>query len=290
VAALTFSLLAVAFVVAWLTFRIERAAVRRREIASAQAVLTAVRRGLVLGMPSLGEEYQGWGRLYFARSASGATALQAGADAQRLVERGGSYQAYRVPLAPLERLATARGAGTLVSEETVLAANLALWRVGVFNHLVDKQTSFNVAHAVEIADDATPSDRRRAISVAAAGIATALHLDGVGRAADDNGWYRRLTEAVAADIRRLGRLHASPWWRAYPGAWHLLVGDLLALATCAGLLALGGVRLYDAGSDDGQGPTRPTTTVPRASTSSTSSSGVNPHLTTVVRSVRGRWP
>lgn len=289
-AALTFSLIALAFVVAWSTFRIERAAAWRSELAHAQAVLAAVRRGLVLGMPSLGEEYQGWGRLYFARSATGATALDAGAAARRLVERGTSYQAYRVPVAPLERLATARGAGTLVSEETVLAANLALWRLGIFNHLVEKQTAFNVAHAVEIANDATASDRRRAISVAAAGIATALHLDGIGRAADDGGWYRRLTEAMAADIRRLGRLRASPWWRAYRGAWHLLVGDLLALTACAALLALGGIRLHDAISDDAQGPTRPTTTVPRASTSSTSSSGVNPHLTTVVRSVRGRWP
>ena len=188
-AALTFSLIAVAFVVAWLTFRLERASARRREIAAAQAVLVAVRRGLVLGMPGLGEEYQGWGRLYFAKTVSGATALEAGSTARELVERGSSYQAYRVPVAPLERLAAAHGAGTLVSEETVLAANLALWRVGVFNHLVEKQTSFNVAHAAEIADGRTPSERRRAISLAAGGITTALHLDGIGRAADEGGWY-----------------------------------------------------------------------------------------------------
>jgi hypothetical protein len=290
VAALTFSLVAIAFVVAWLTYRVERASARRRDIAAAQAVLGAVRRGLVLGMPGLGEEYQGWGRLYFARSATGATALQAGSAAQRLVESGGSYQAYRVPVAPLERLATTRAAGSLVSEETVVAANLALWRLGVFNHLVDKQTSFNVAHAVEIADGTTPTERRRAISVAAGGITTALHLDGIGRAADEGGWYRRLTDAVAADIRRLAQMRSSPWWRSYAGAWHLLAGDLLAVAACAGLLALAGVRLHDAVTDDGSAPARPASTNGRASTSSTSSSSVNPHITTVVRSVRGSWP
>ena len=286
-AALTFSLIAVAFVVAWLTFRLERASARRREIAAAQAVLVAVRRGLVLGMPGLGEEYQGWGRLYFAKTVSGATALEAGSTARELVERGSSYQAYRVPVAPLERLAAAHGAGTLVSEETVLAANLALWRVGVFNHLVEKQTSFNVAHAAEIADGRTPSERRRAISLAAGGITTALHLDGIGRAADEGGWYRRLTDAVAADIRRLGQMRSAPWWRAYRGAWHLLAGDLVAVAACAGLIALGATRLHDATTDDDRAPARPAAT-PAASTSSTSTSP--PHTTTVVGSVRGRWP
>lgn len=289
-AALTFSLIAIAFLVAWLTFRIERSSARRREIASVQAVLAAVRRGLVLGMPGLGEEYQGWGRLYFAKSASGATALQAGSAAQRLVERGSSYQAYRVPVAPLERLATSRAAGTLVSEETVVAANLALWRLGVFNHIVDKQTSFNVAHAAEIADGTTPTDRRHAISIAAGGITTALHLDGIGRAADEGGWYRRLTDAVAADIRRLGQMRTAPWWRGYRGAWHLLAGDLLAVAAVAGLLVLGAGRIHDAVTDDAQPPARPTASIPGASTSSTSSTGKTAHVTTVVRSVRGRWP
>jgi hypothetical protein len=293
---LTLALIALAFVFVWLIFRLERAAERRGAIAAARATLVATQRGIVLGMPELGDAYQGWGRLYFSKSVSGSTALQAGDAAQRLVEHGTSYQLYRVPVAPLERLAAPVRVGGLVSEQTVHAANLALSRIAVFNQMVDKQTSFNVAHAVEIADSQTTAERRYAISLAARQMTTALHLDGIGRASEAGGWYRRLTEALSADIRRLDQLRESSWWRNSKGAPHLLIGDVLAVLVCAALLGVGAARAYDAIHDD-RSPAAPAQGKPTTTTSSTSSkpsqSGGVPYRTTTIggsTTIQGRWP
>jgi hypothetical protein len=294
--------IAATYVLAWLIFRRERAASRRHDVTAVRAVLLAVQRAIVLGIPELGDEYQGWGRLYFARAWNGSTALQAGDTARKLVERGGSYQAYRIPVASLERLATPAWAEGLLSEETVFAANFALWRVNVFNQMVEKQTSFNVAHAVEIADGKTSAGRRQAISLAAREINIALHLDGIGLASGDGGWYRRLMEAVAADVRRLDRMRESAWWRNYSGAWHLLIGDLAAVLACVALLALGGVRSYDAVHDDDPqvrpgGTPAPAASTASSTTSSTASTEPPPsraatYRTTTIggRTLRGRWP
>jgi hypothetical protein len=293
---LTLALLAFAFVFVWLIFRLERAAERRAAIAAARATLVATQRGIVLGMPELGDAYQGWGRLYFSKSVNGSMALAAGDAARKLVEHGTSYQLYRVPVGPLERLAAPVRAGGLVSEQTVHAANLALTRITVFNQMVDKQTSFNVAHAVEIADSQTPPERRQAISLAARQMATALHLDGIGRAGETGGWYRRLTEALSADIRRLDQLRESSWWRNYNGASYLLIGDVLAVLVCAAVIGVGAVRAYDEIHDDGS-PASPAQTEPVPTTPATSSTpspgGAGPHRTTTIRgstTVRGLWP
>ena len=229
-------------------------------------------------MPELGDAYQGWGRLYFSKSVNGSTALQAGDAAQRLVEHGTSYQLYRVPVAPLEQLVAPVRVGGLVSEQTVHAANLALSRIAVFNQMVDKQTSFNVAHAVEIADSETPAERRRAISLAARQMTTALHLDGIGRAAEAGGWYRRLTEALSADIRRLDQLRESSWWNHSKGAPHLLIGDVLAVLVCAGADRGRRRRAYDAIHDD-DSPAIPARSNPAPTTPATSSTSSKPSPT-----------
>jgi hypothetical protein len=291
---LTFALLALAFVFVWLMFRLERSAQRRAAISAARATLVATQRGIVLGMPELGDAYQGWGRLYFSKSVNGSTALEAGDAARRLVEHGTSYQLYRVPVAPLERLAAPVRAGGLVSEQTVHAANLALSRITVFNQMVDKQTSFNVAHAVEIADSQTPAARRQAISLAARQMATALHLDGIGRASEAGGWYRRLTDALSADIRRLDLLRESWWRRNYSGAAHLLIGDLLAVLVCAALIGVGADRAYDEIHDD-RSPATPAQPVPTTSSTSSTPSprGTAPQRTTTIRgstTIQGQWP
>jgi hypothetical protein len=132
-----------------------------------------------------------------------------------------------VPTQPLELLATSPGGGELISEETIFAANFALWRVGVFNHLVEKQTRFNERHAAEIADVALTQGRREAIARAAEETNIGLHRDGIGEAASENGWWNRLTSAVALNIETLAQMEHERWWR-HRGEGHLLLGDVLA--------------------------------------------------------------
>jgi hypothetical protein len=230
-------LAAAALAVAWVIFRLERRSSRARDVASARATLVAVQRGIVTGIPELGPTYRGWGDIYFTKIYDGQTALRAGLEARRLVEQGGSYQVFVVPTEPLELLATPSIGLDLISAETVFAANFALWRTRVFNQFVEKQTAFNAFHAAEIADDTTSPARRLAIALAAEEINIGLHLDGIGEAGKEGGWYHRLTQAVAANVERLDRLRDEPWWR-YPDERHLLVGDVLvaalAIATVVG--------------------------------------------------------
>ena len=108
-------------------------------------------------------------------------------------------------------LATRDLVGDLISEETVFAANFALWRVEVFNQLVRAQTDFNMRHAVEIFDDKLDTDRRTVIAEAAQEISVGLHIGGIGRAGEAGGWYQRLTESVHADTERLRRMRHWRW-------------------------------------------------------------------------------
>ncbi len=54
-----------------------------------------------------------------------------------------------------------------------------------------------------------------------------LHLDGIGEAALEDGWWGRLTSAVDSNIAMLDELEARRWWQR-PGDRHLLIGDGLA--------------------------------------------------------------
>jgi hypothetical protein len=76
----------------------------------------------------------------------------------------------------------------LISEETVFAANFALWRVMIFNQYVQQQALFNALHAAEILDPATTDDRLMTLGVAAGNLSEGLHLDGIGQANADGGW------------------------------------------------------------------------------------------------------
>ena len=247
---------ALALAVAWFAFRVERASSRRRDIQAARAALVAVKRGMVEGRPAGGDPYFGWGTIYFGNEYNAVTAYNAGLDAARLVEQGGSYQVFAVPSAPLERLATAGGVGDLISEETIFAANFALWRVGVFNQLVEKQTAFNVQHAAEISDDSLPAGTRKAISLAAQELNIALHLDGIGLAARPDGWFGGLTAAVNDDVARLDSMAATPWWH-YSHDRHLMVVDVFVVALVVVIAILGALNLVGRNARVNERPVSP---------------------------------
>lgn len=222
VASLTLLLAAGAVLVAWVVFRLERAASRQRERGAAREVLLAVQRGIVEGLPDQG--IPGWGEIYFSTIYDGREALRRSVATRAAVEQRNWDQVFVVPTAPLELLATTSGGG-LISEETVFAANFALWRVMVFNQYVQQQGLFNALHAAEILDPATTEERLRTLGIAAGNLSEGLHLDGIGHANAEGGWYDRLKKAVASDIDRLGELSAERWWR-YGGERHLLFGDV----------------------------------------------------------------
>lgn len=169
-----------------------------------------------------------------------------------------------MPTEPLELLATTTIGGELISEETVFAANFALWRVHVFNQFVWTQTLFNVQHGAEIVDPATSGDRLMTLGVVASQFSEAIHINGVGNANDPSGWYGRLKSAVAADVQHLNDLLQAPWWR-YRDERRLLFGDAAVLVLAA---LLGALAIYQAVSrTDNHGSSKPrstTTTAPRS--------------------------
>lgn len=179
---------------------------------------------------------EGWGSVYFSKAYDVAAALEKGDDARRLVEQGSTYQVFPVPTQPFAFLATSVGAAPLISEETVSAANTALWRLAVFNHFVERQTRFNERHAAEVVDlEHTPAERRAVLARAAEEMNIGLHLEGIGAAADEGGWWRRLTAAVASDVGRLEELERQSWWT---GERRLLLFDVLAILLILSSLGL----------------------------------------------------
>jgi hypothetical protein len=72
----------------------------------------------------------------------------------------------------------------------------------------------------------TSVQRRAILARAAAETNIGLHLEGIGAAADERGWWTRLTAAVASDVRRLEGLERQPWWVSER---RLLMFDVLAI-------------------------------------------------------------
>jgi hypothetical protein len=213
----------VGLALAWLLYRLERAATRRREIRAARAVLVGVERGMVGG---LGEEL-GWGERYFATNYTEEVALRAGFDTGKSVLERSYQQVLVVPTAPLEALIGSGYAGDLVTEPTVYYANLGLWHLAVFNQLVEQQTALVAQHLVEITDPDLDTKRRERIAEAITAQARMLHRRGVGEPFTDEGWYRRLKDSVASDIARLDEELKKALYPA--GEARLAVGDAAAV-------------------------------------------------------------
>jgi hypothetical protein len=154
-----------AIALAWLLYRLDRMHARHRDLDGALAVVRGVKRGMVERV----DGDVGWAEHYFATVYTGDPGdpeldkrlEEAWAS---VVERRSPMQVFPVPLAPLQLLVSSPD---LVSDETVFIANVALWRIGVFNQYVRIQEDFNARLAPEIHDPHLDEDRRKAIGHAA---------------------------------------------------------------------------------------------------------------------------
>ena len=171
----------------YLIFRTERLDARKRDRKSVLAMLRAA-------------HAIAWGNSYFTAYDDQAARFRA-KDDFRYVMAFGYGQVKLVPVEPLTALIEHQGNGGLVRQETIEAANEALWYIGAFNQLVQQQTDFNTHHAAEIADRGLSMGRRLAIAHAAEAISVMLHRDGIG----DAGWYKKLKAALETNIKELRR-------------------------------------------------------------------------------------
>jgi hypothetical protein len=220
-----------AIALAWLLYRLDRMHARHRDLDGALAVVRGVKRGMVERV----DGDVGWAEHYFATVYTGDPGdpeldkrlEEAWAS---VVERRSPMQVFPVPLAPLQLLVSSPD---LVSDETVFIANVALWRIGVFNQYVRIQEDFNARLAPEIHDPHLDEDRRKAIGHAAVWIAEQMHVYGIGRANVGGAWYARLKRALDEDIARL-TADRSKGFLEYSGSrrW-FLVGDLGMIALVA---------------------------------------------------------
>jgi hypothetical protein len=186
------------------------------------ATLRAVRDGMIKWKAE-----RGWGDRHFGTAYSEPEAeTRARQDFDAIMEK--TYaQNFRVPTEPLAALIQRPDA--LITSGTVEAVNIALWRIGVFNQLVQQQTDFNARHLAEIIHSNLPDERRRDLAEAARRISVMLHRDAIG----DASWYQDLKAALTANIETL----ESRWWTK-PGLCCLVIGGItLPIAVAALILA-----------------------------------------------------
>jgi hypothetical protein len=188
---------ALALALAWATFRVNRASGQRAALSSAQALLRAVRDGMIES-PSGGP---GWGELYFSKIYTPEVHVERTEETRQRIMARHFDQVFVVPAEPLRLLATA--SPDPISPRTVAAANTALWRIEVFNQLVLEQTAFNAQIAAELTDRSTTSSKLEDLAQAAVLLSRMVHGDGIGDANASGGWYRELKNAVQANIDEL---------------------------------------------------------------------------------------
>ena len=215
---------------AWATFRIGRDAARQGELASARGLLTAVYRGIV----GHADGAAGWARAAFSQRYDDEAAMKRARVASAAVREGILDNVFTVPTESLRLLATAAPQRGFISERTVAAANFALWRVQIFNQLVEAQSDFNVQHVAEVVDRSLSTDRREVLAGAAEKLSFLVHRSGIGDANAPDGWYHELDRTIWSDIEALAsREQAPPLHRALREP-AFAAGDAIVLA---GLLA-----------------------------------------------------
>jgi hypothetical protein len=152
------------------------------------ALLRAVREGM-----------KPWGGLHFsAKYDAEAATARAEADAHAIMGRGFN-QNFRVPTEPLVTLISQPGEGWFVSQKTIEAANVALWRMGQFNQIIQEQTDFLGNHLPEIYNPHTNEQVRKSMADTAKRLSEIIHGTIIGT----DGWYDSLVDALDDNIRQL---------------------------------------------------------------------------------------
>jgi len=222
-----------ALAAAWLVYRLERAAARRRQVSSARAVLLGVWRGMVEGHAG----GPGWGELYVMTNDAEGAATAAASIAQDAPPA--RYARVPVlPTAPLAALISSAHAGDLVSAETIYFANIGLWHLEVFNQLVVQQSHLVAQYDAKVFEKKLGERRRSLIARAIGSQASVSNRAGVGEPFADGSWYRQLRESLEVDIARLDAERGKRWYPA--GERRLAFGDA---AAALAVLALAGVLL-----------------------------------------------
>jgi hypothetical protein len=116
-------------------------------------------------------------------------------------------QNFRVPTEPVISVIQQAEQGWL-TRMTIEADNVALWRMEVFNQLVQQQTDFNAAHLYQILNGGgmSPNDRA-ALANGAQRISETIYV-GIG----NTRWYPRLIDQIEQNIDILQHENDKGWW------------------------------------------------------------------------------
>ena len=147
-----------AILLAWFVFRYDRHVKYRDALEAAEGTLQAAWYGMVQGLTA--GQAVGWGQLYFSNEYDDAAALARARQTHDDVMEGRLEEVFVVPVEPLARLATSAPQEGFIENATVATANFALWRIQIFNQLVNQLTDFNAMHADEIMSANTEQARR----------------------------------------------------------------------------------------------------------------------------------
>jgi len=169
-----------------------------RQIDATLAVLHSVRRG----MAEYGDMHFG-GHGYDREAAT--TRSQIDHDC---IMDGIRYQNFRVPTEPVISLIQQPEEGWFISRETLEAANIALWRIGQFNQMVQQQTDLLANSLPGITNKKLPIHQREALAEAARKISFTIHFVTIG----DSGWYHQLMDSIDQNVETLQDRRRRKWW------------------------------------------------------------------------------
>lgn len=189
IALATLVLVPVGFALTWYLYKRERNNEKRRDIDAALSVLQAVHDGI-----------KPWGDLYFSKGYDDESARKRAQEDYDWIINDKSYgEVFHVPADPLMALLSHPAAGGLIGRETVEAASVALWQIGIFNQLVRQKSDFNGRHLAEIRSGDLSPERRTSLADAAFSQSTMLHAKGV----NDGAWYANLMRRLDTNIEAL---------------------------------------------------------------------------------------
>lgn len=186
----------VAVIVAIGSFLFGLAAAQKRDLESAESLLTGVLAAMAY-----------WGDLYFGTPyASESIEERAQRDRQAVLDKRWIHL-FEVPTEPVAALVSGAPATAWISAGTIEEAGLALWQMRILNELIRQHTDQGRQPLAEIADPELPQPRRDAIATAAYQQSATLHAS-IGTGA----WYGNLTAAIGADLERMqGLIHRNAW-------------------------------------------------------------------------------